>query len=282
MRLFDDRFEILERLGEGAMATVELARDERTDDLVALKRLPAGGGWSGIERGMLERESIVLRELSETRGVPRLIASGEVEDRPYFAMEYLEGECLADRVGAGGLDWVEATVLAGQAALRVDEIHRAGYVHRDLKPSNLLLDPRGRIWILDFGIAVRANSPSTPEEEEFVLGTPAFIAPERIGSVADGRDPRGDLYSLGVVLYELVTGRLPFDGPTPTQILSRAERLEAPPIREMVPRAPRALSDAARRAMAKRPHDRFATAGEFASALFGILNAEGIVGSAAA
>lgn len=271
MKLYDGRYEILERLGEGGMSTVELALDHEQDRLVAVKRLLPHRLCDEFDLTTFRRESCVLRHLDGIRGVPRLLATGEVDGCPYLVMEYVEGAGLGERVDSGRLDWVDSADLVARAALRVDAVHRAGYTHRDVKPSNFIIDSREEVWLIDFGIAERSHSEATPEESDFILGTPSFMSPERVDASPDRRDPRSDIYSLGVILYEFLTGQLPFDGGSETQILSRVDHLDPPPPHEVAPHVPRAISEVALRAMADCPHERFPSARDLAAAIFQIL-----------
>ncbi len=272
MKLYDGRYEIFERLGEGGMSTVELALDHEQDRLVAVKRLLPHRLCDEFDLTTFRRESCVMRHLEGIRGVPRLLGTGEVDGCPYLVMEHVEGVGLGERVDSSQLDWVDSADLVARAALRVDAVHRAGYTHRDVKPANFLIDHAEEIWLIDFGIAERAHSEATAAESEFILGTPSFMAPERVDpSVCDRRDPRSDVYSLGVILYEFLAGRLPFEGGSETQILSRVDRIVPPPPHEVVPEIPLGISDVAVRAMAPLPLDRFPSARDLAAAIFQIL-----------
>jgi serine/threonine-protein kinase len=210
-------------LGSGGMAVVYRARHTQ-DDVVALKVLfpPPGAGAEIIAR--FEREARTSMRLRHP-AIVRVVEAGQADGRAFMAMALIEGESLADRLArVGPLDETMAADIAWQIADALDYAHHQGVVHRDIKPSNILLATDGRALLTDFGVALALDDPALTRTGHTV-GTPAYMAPEQAnGAAVDGR---ADLYSLGVVLYQMVTGRTPFRGNTP-QVL-HAHVYDPPP-----------------------------------------------------
>lgn len=266
MELFASRYEIVKPLGEGGMARVDLAIDRARGELVALKRLFAHRSVEEIDLQFFRQEFAILAE-GRLPGVPKGLDSGTADGVPYFTMEFVDGESFESRLARQGADWIELARLVGRASAALDAIHRSGVVHRDVKPSNVLVDRKGRIWWIDFGISSFSHSAGLPEEDRFIIGTLAYLAPERVGYGFDERDPRSDIYSLGVMLYRVLTGRLPFESEKTCAVLKAIEFDIPRPPHVVRPEIPLALSRVVMRALTKSPRDRFATAGEFAEAI---------------
>jgi serine/threonine protein kinase len=191
--------------GVGAFATVWRGFDPELDAVVAVKVLADNWAHQADVRERFLSEARFLRSIDDPR-VVRVHDVGVADDRPYFVMQYMPGGTVADRVGT--LDPDEAVALAGEAARAVAVVHEAGMLHRDLKPSNLLVDADGHLVVGDLGSAKRLA-----EVSGFTVttGTPAYMAPEQAMGVP--LDVRADVYSLGVLTYELLTGKVPFHGP---------------------------------------------------------------------
>ncbi|MBN1203741.1 MAG: protein kinase [Myxococcaceae bacterium] len=269
-------FRVVRELGQGGMGTVWLAEHALIQKRVAVKVLHAH---------LAKDRRLVARFLSEARTLTLIQHENVVslydldmrEGRPYLVMEYLEGQSLAS-FATGPLEPVLAVELLSQVCNALEAAHAHGVVHRDLKPANVFLvsgsDGRQRVKLLDFGIAKLLTYPTgmTPTQNGMLLGTPEFMAPEQCGG---GQvDARADLYAVGVLGYLLVTGSLPFTGSHPTEVLL-AHLMKAPRLpHEVRPEVPQALSRVLVRAMAKRPEDRFASAGELRKALQGALAPE--------
>jgi serine/threonine protein kinase len=260
------RYEILGELGHGAMGVVYKARDPHLDRIVAIKALRVDPGLSRDQQAELERrfsqEAMAAGRLSH----PNIVAVHdvvEVDGIPYIVMECVEGRTLADLITSGELR-VSATLgLALQVCSALDYAHARGVVHRDIKPSNILVTEAGQVKVSDFGIARISGRKVT--QTGALLGTPAYMSPEQVcGHDVDGRS---DLFSLGLVLYEAITGRDAFRGDDPTAVLYQIVHEEPTPVRDLVPSVSPALDRAIRRALAKRPEERYATAGSFAEAL---------------
>jgi Tol biopolymer transport system component len=263
-----DRYRITGKLGEGGMAIVFLAEDLRHHRKVALKVLrPDLAATVGSERFLREIETTA--QLTHPHILP-LLDSGEAAGALYYVMPFVEGESLRDRLERERqLPVDDAVRIAGEAADALGYAHSHGVIHRDVKPENILLES-GHAVVADFGIAraVTAAGGTRLTDTGLSIGTPAYMSPEQTagGQELDGRS---DLYSLGCVLYEMLSGETPYAGATPLEIL--AEKLSKPLPRVSLARqrVPAALEAVLTKVLATTPDDRFATAGEFAAALGG-------------
>ena len=263
-QLVADRFAVRRQIGSGGMATVWLARDLRLERDVALKRLHSqlAAAAGAAERFM--REALAAAALSH----PHVVAvydAGEDAQGPYLVMEYVEGETLADRLRREGLlPLADALRIAVACARALDHAHRRGVVHRDVKPGNVLLGVDGSVKLADFGIAKVAWEGEPLTQTASLVGTAAYLAPERVQG--EESTPSSDVYALGVVLYEMLTGRPPFEGETPlATALAHVNQQPIPPgqLRELPP----PVEEAVMRCLAKDPQHRFADAGALAEAL---------------
>src|SRR5437763_1034543 len=256
--LFHGRYKILRKLGTGGMANVYLAEDQELGRRVAIKILNErhAGDDQFIER--FRREAKNAAGLSHPN-IVSIYDRGEAEGTYYISMEYLEGRSLKELILARGpapipvaIDYARQVL----AALRV--AHRQGLVHRDIKPHNVLVDGEGRVKVTDFGIA-RAG-PSQMTEEGSIIGTAQYLSPEQ----AQGAPvtPASDLYSVGIVLYELLTGTVPFAGESPVELaMKHLSKVPEPPS-HLRPEVPRDLDFVVMRALAKSPEERYETADE--------------------
>lgn len=263
------RYEILSELGRGTSGVVYKAQDPKLDRLVAMKILRpelASLEESGVElKQRFHQEAVAAGRLTH----PAIIAVhdvGEAEGRPFMVMEYIEGGTLADLlVGGRPLPLAEAAGIVLQVCGALDYAHRHGVVHRDIKPRNILVGQLGVTKVTDFGTAriLGANHTQTGT----MLGTPAYMSPEMVRGQAV--DPRSDLFSLGVVLYETLTGVNPFNATDLAAVLYRIVNTKPPSLRHHNPVLPPALDGVVRRALAKEPEARYATATDLADALRG-------------
>ena len=266
------RFEILSRLGAGGMGTVFRARDRQLGMDVALKVLKLGQDQLALRRFHSE---VRLARAVKHRHVCSVYEYGEDGDVVFFVMELVRGRTLAQLLRQGPLAWDEAFRVALEAAAGLQAIHEAGVIHRDLKTSNLMIDGGGDVRLVDFGIAKaqsctdeRRTSETALTKELEVIGSPEYMSPEQVRGVA--LDVRSDVYAFGLVLYELFTGRLPFEGTTPRDIMLK--RLEQPPSFSgpCAARLPPALVPVLQRALAKDPEARHASMAELAAELAGV------------
>ena len=264
--LFYGRYELLSELGRGTSGIVYKAHDPKLDRLVALKILrPELVSLEESGVGMKQRfhqEAVAAGRLTH----PAIVAVhdvGEADGRPFMVMEYIEGGTLADLLlGGRPLPLADAVGIVVQVCAALDYAHRHGVVHRDIKPRNILVGP-GVTKVTDFGTAriMGANHTQTGT----MLGTPAYMSPEMVRGQA--ADPRSDLFSLGVVLYETLTGLNPFNAADLAAVLYRIVNLEPHSVRHHHAELPAALDRVLRRALAKEPESRYATATDFANAL---------------
>src|SRR5918998_1339050 len=253
-----DRYTLLKMLGDGGMARVYLARDGVLGREVALKVLRErfADDEEFVER--FRREAKNAASLNHP-GVVQIYDQGHAEDGTYYmAMEHMPGGTLKERIAKGGpLAPAEAAGIASQVADALAVAHQRGIVHRDIKPQNVLLTASGEAKVADFGIA-RVVSARTVTEANLVLGTAAYMSPEQVRGERVG--PASDLYSLGVVLYEMLTGEPPYQGDDP--IATAMKRLDEPPRnpQEMNSAVPEELDALVVKLLAKDPEDRYVSA----------------------
>jgi serine/threonine protein kinase len=261
------RYELGERLGVGGMSTVRLARDRRLEREVAVKVLA---------EHLAEDPQFVARFRREALAAARLVHPNIVQvfdfglDEPtgrhYIVMEYIRGQSAAEILRDRGILPVsEALAIVSHACRGLDHAHRHGVVHRDIKPGNLLRSEDGLVKVADFGIARNMGDESSITQVGSVLGTAAYLAPEQAHGEEVG--PAADLYALGVVTYQLLSGRLPYEAQSLTELALKQQR-EAPPLlHKMNPEVTPQLAAAVDRALALDPRDRFASAEEMRAAL---------------
>lgn len=264
------RYRVEKLLGSGAMGAVYLATDVPLDRKVAIKvpKLAASGSGGLLKR--MEREARALAQLDH----PNICKVYDFDERQgvrYMALEYVEGETLKSLLQRLGRKRkpAEAVAMIGQLARALGVAHEKGVVHRDLKPENIMRRPDGRLVIMDFGL----NRQSRMGEEAAlktqagtVLGTPAYMSPEQAAGRLEQVDPRSDIYALGVMLYEMLTGELPFSG-TALEIMGKKALQAAPLPLSVNPKIPEGLAAICERLLAKAREDRPATCGEVAEAL---------------
>jgi eukaryotic-like serine/threonine-protein kinase len=257
--VFDGRYRVLRKLGSGGMANVYLAEDGELGRQVAIKILNDRHAADDQFVERFRREAKNAAGLSHPN-IVQIYDRGEAEGTYYIAMEYLEGQTLKELAGVRGpLPVRDAIAYARQILAALRFAHRKGIVHRDIKPHNALIDDDGRLKVTDFGIA-RAGPASQMTEAGSIIGTAQYLSPEQARGGAI--DQRSDLYSVGVVLYELLTGTVPFTGDTPVEIAMKHLSSVPEPPSARRPEVPRPLDQVVLRALAKDPEERYASAEE--------------------
>ncbi len=260
-------FRILSQLGEGGMGVVYKAEDTKLDRPVALKVLPPERVGDEERRLRFMREARTAAAISH----PNIAAVYEIDEADgviFIAMELVEGQTLRSLLETGVPPLKKALRMAAEMAEALGSAHEANIVHRDLKPENVMIRPDGHVKILDFGLAkLRENATDSPEttrmetlsaemtREGRILGTAAYMSPEQ--ARAQPVDFRSDLFSFGIVLYEMATGRSPFHGPSVTDTLSSIVRDQPPPLAQITPGIPEELARIVSKCLEKDPDERY-------------------------
>jgi serine/threonine-protein kinase len=256
-------YKILEKVGEGGMGEVYLAEDTKLNRKVALKFLPLKYVSDQDLKARFKREGQAAAALNH----PNIITIHEVseyEGRPYMAMEYVEGGSLKDLIGADKLSVAQVTNLAALISEGLAKAHQTGIVHRDIKPQNILIDADGRPRICDFGLA-KLKREVILTQTGTTLGTIAYMSPEQ--ARGEQVDHRADIWSLGVVIYEMLTGRRPFKGDHDQAVIYAIMNSQPEPIMGIRPDAPEMLVRIVDRAMVKNPDERYQDMAEMVSEL---------------
>ena len=257
------QFRIIEPIGQGGMAAVYKAYQPSLDRYVAVKVLPAQHALTPGFSERFVREARAIAQLSHPNILP-VIDFGQDGDLSYIVMKYVPAGTLKDRMGHP-MNLQAATQLIESTAAALDHAHARGVLHRDVKPSNVLLDEDDWVLLADFGLAKMIAGDEGLTGSGVGIGTPAYMSPEQ--GQGDKVDVHTDVYALGVILYEMVTGQLPFDAETPLAIVMKHITEPTPLPRKFRPDLPQAVERVILKATAKTPEDRFASAGELAQAL---------------
>jgi eukaryotic-like serine/threonine-protein kinase len=268
-------YEILGELGRGGMGVVYKARQKGLDRVVALKMILTGGQASATELNRFRTEAQAAARLKHPN-IVQVYDVGDCDGCPYFSLEYLDGGSLAEKIAASPLPPVQAAQLVRALADAMDCAHRAGIVHRDLKPANILLATDGTPKITDFGLAKSLETDSGHTRTGSVFGTPSYMAPEQAEGRTHEIGPAADIYSLGAVLYDLVTGRPPFRGNSVRETLEQVRKVEPVPPGRLQTNLPRDLETICLKCLQKEPRKRYATAGGLAEDLRRFLAGEPI------
>jgi WD40 repeat protein/tRNA A-37 threonylcarbamoyl transferase component Bud32 len=267
-------YELLKEIGRGGMGVVFKARDVRLNRIVALKMIRGGTLANSDERQRFEKEAAAAAQLQH----PNIVALYEVspfDQQPFLSMEYIGGTSLAERLSLGPLSGRRAAEYLELTARAVHYAHTRGIVHRDLKPANVLLDENDQPKVTDFGLAKQMETDSDQTRTGAILGTPSYMSPEQAaGSKSIG--PASDVYSLGAVLYELITGKPPFCGETPLKTLNLVAEQDPIPPRMLTPSVDRDLETICLKCLEKSPQRRYASAESLADDLHLYLSGEPI------
>lgn len=252
-------FTIEREIGRGGMGEVYLALDTRLDRRVAIKALPAHLAQDPDRLARFQREAKLLASLSHPN-IGAIHGLEEANGHQYLILEFIEGGTLSERLKDGAIPVDEALVLAKQMAEAIEVAHEKGIIHRDLKPGNVMIGADGAAKVMDFGIAHQSHAAATRLTQTLACGTPPYMPPEQVmGSVSKA----SDLYALGVMAYELVTGARPFDGP---DFLEQKIQRRYAPATTRVPSLPAGLDAFFAQALEPDPTKRHADAAAFAAA----------------
>jgi serine/threonine protein kinase len=258
-------YQIISPLGEGGMAAVFKAYQPSMDRYVALKVLPRHFASDPEFIGRFSQEAKVIANLQHPHILP-VHDFGEADGYTYLTMRFIEGGTLADWLKENGpLSLEKIRNIITQVGGALDYAHAQGVIHRDIKPGNILVDPWGNCLLTDFGLAKMTESTSHLTQTGGILGTPAYMSPEQ--GLGKKIDSRSDIYSLGVVLYQMAIGRLPYQAETPMAVVIKHIHDPLPPPSRFKPDLPEALERVILKSLAKNPEDRYATAGEMVKAL---------------
>ena len=268
------RYHILEQLGEGGMAVVYKAFDTRLETDVAVKVIRTESlPQNTVERALkrFEREAKSLAKLNHLN-IVKVMDYGEFEGQPYLVMPYLQGGTLKELLQGEPMDWQEASQLLIPIAKALGYAHQREVIHRDVKPANILITETGEPLLTDFGVAKIIDDEATMDltGTHATVGTPEYMAPEQI--TAKSVDHRADIYALGIVFYEMVTGRKPFQADTPMAVLFKHVSEPLPRPTQYVPSLPKEVEKILLKALAKDPENRYQSMGEMAAALESLLS----------
>lgn len=268
-------YELLEELGRGGMGVVYRARQISLNRLVAVKMILRGSLASPTDLERFRAEAEAAARLDHPGIVP-VYEVGEIQDRPYFSMKYIPGRTLSQLLAEGPLPSREAARILASVARAIHFAHQNGVLHRDLKPSNIILDDQDQPHVMDFGLAKQISDAASLTKTGAVLGTPAYMAPEQAAGARGEVGPASDVYSLGVILYHMLTGRPPFQAANPVDTVLMVLEQDPVPPRALNPKADRDLEMICLRCLQKPPDLRYATAEGLAKDLTAFLNDESI------
>ncbi len=253
------RYEVDRELTQGGMGVIFLAKDPYIQRQVVVKVLMYKHTLDDVYREFFQREAEVIAALEHPCIVP-IYDFGWHGQQPYIVMRYMSGGSLDDRLQKGEIKLTEMAHILKRVSEALDSAHAAKIIHRDIKPSNILFDSTGEAFLSDFGIA--KSQTIADDEGEWLVGTPAYMSPEQVKG--DHVDGRSDIYALGVTLYRLLSGKLPFASDSTTALINMHVDLPIPDIRKVKANVPAVWQEVVAKAMAKDPNDRYSTASDFA------------------
>src|SRR5258706_8125935 len=263
-QVLGNRYQILQLLGEGGMGAVYKARDTELDRIVALKLIRPEFAKNPEILRRFKQEMILARQITH-KNVIRIFDLGQADGIKFITMDFVEGRDLRQLLAEKGkLAPEQAARIMLQICRALEAAHGEGVVHRDLKPQNIMLDASGRVYVMDFGIARSDYLPGMTQTGA-LIGTPEYMSPEQ--AKGEKIDERSDLFSLGVILYELMIGQSPYYSETPLATLWKRIQEKAKSLSEVDATIPKPLSDIVAKALEIEPENRFANAGEFAQHL---------------
>jgi serine/threonine-protein kinase len=268
-------YELLEKIGEGGMGVVYRARQTSLSRIVALKMMRSGALATEKETKRFRVEAQAAGRLQHPN-VVRIHEVGEYNGQAFFSMDYIEGKSLAEVVRRTPLPAERAARYVRIIAEAMHHAHEHGVLHRDLKPANVLLDALDQPRITDFGLAKRVEAESFLTQPGVILGTPSYMPPEQAAGKLEAMTPRSDVYSMGAILYDLLTGRPPFRADTPLDTLRQVLDTEPAPPRLLNPKVPHDLETVCLKCLTKEPADRYSSARELAEDLGRYLQREPI------
>jgi serine/threonine-protein kinase len=271
-------YALIEEIARGGMGVVFKARHKDLKRLVALKMILSGSMATREERERFRREAELAANLDHPNIVP-IFEVSEYQGCPFFSMKLVEGESLAHQIKVRKQqksvhDPHEAARLMTTLARALDYAHERGFLHCDLKPSNILLDHEGRPHVTDFGLAKRTSEDSSLSVSGAILGTPSYMAPEQVSGARGALGPTTDVYGLGAILYELLTGEPPFRSRTVMETVVQVQERDPDPPGELWPDVPKELETICLKCLEKSPQDRYPTAGALAQELDRYLQGE--------
>lgn len=268
-------YELRQELGRGGMGVVYRAWQGSLSREVAVKMILRGQLATQVDRDRFEAEAQAAAKLDHPGIVP-VYEVGEIDGRAYFSMKYVRGTTLGQQLISGPLAPREAARMLAAVARAIHFAHMRGVLHRDLKPSNILLDETGEPHVTDFGLAKQLTDGQSVTKSGMMLGTPAYMAPEQAAGVRGQVGPRSDVYSLGVILYHMLTGRPPFQAASPAEMVLLVLEQDPVPPRMLNPKADRDLEMICLRCLQKPLDLRYASAAALADDLEAYLNDESI------
>lgn len=268
-------YELLEEIGRGGMGVVFLARQTNLNRRLAVKMILRGPYASAGDRERFLAEAQAAARLDHPGIVP-VYQVGDIGDRMYFSMKYIQGPTLAEQLQSGPLTPRKAALWLAKVSRAIEFAHQSGVLHRDLKPSNILIDEVGEPHVTDFGLAKKITDPHSLTQSGAVMGTPAYMSPEQAGGGGRVIGPASDVYSLGAILYHMLTGEPPFQGSSPVDAVMKVIEQDPIPPRQLNRNVDRDLEIIAVRCLQKPPDLRYASAKALAADLEAYLNNEPI------
>src|SRR5215469_7375494 len=264
-RVIKGRYKLIDELGRGSFATVYIARDTKNNRIYAVKVMHIEFSDDGELLARFQREAHILLHLSDPH-IVRIFDHGDENDINYIVMDYIDGQNLKyHTLTHGPMEAVRALDYARQIAEGLDTAFKHGVVHRDIKPQNIVINSKDEVKITDFGLA-RSRETVTLTQSNVFMGTAYYIPPEQAES-GRSADTRSDLYSVAAVLFEMLTGRPPYEGDTAVDIVIKHMNDKIPSVCRLRPSLPMEMDTFMQKALAKSPVDRFATPREFITAL---------------